>query len=59
MKSTYNFPNKLPALRNKQGTDLVHIPDKTEITDMVEKHRKDAVRILRIWLNEDKNLKKF
>ena len=34
MKSTYNFPNKLPALRNKQGTVLVHIPDKTEIASM-------------------------
>jgi len=57
MKSTYNFPNKLPALRNKQGADLIHLPDKEEITDIVEKNKMDAIRVLRIWLNEDKKVR--
>ena len=57
MKSTYNFPIKLPALRKIQDTDIIIPPTKEEVTDIVEKHKKDAIRVLRIWLNEDKKIR--
>ena len=57
MKSTFNFPIKLPALRNKQDTDIIIPPTKEEVTDIVEKNKMDAIRVLRIWLNEDKKVR--
>jgi len=56
MKSTYNFPNNLPA-RRKQDNELMPTPTREEVTDLFEKHKKDAIRVLRIWLCEDKKLK--